>query len=78
MITNRIAASLTAAIFAMGMIHVSATSISEGSLKLDYDNGKLTLYHNGFAAFNDYIPLPPTTSRVKRQKASRVKTSPRW
>jgi len=53
MITNRIAASLTAAIFAMGMIHVSATSISEGNLKLDYDNGKLTLYHNGFAAFND-------------------------
>ena len=37
----------------MGLMHVSATSISEGSLKLDYDNGKLTLYHNGFAAFND-------------------------
>ena len=53
MITNRIAAGLTAAIFAMGLMHVSATSISEGSLKLDYDNGKLTLYHNGFAAFND-------------------------
>lgn len=43
MITNRIAAGLTAAIFAMGLMHVSATSISEGSLKLDYDNGKLTL-----------------------------------